>query len=708
MAYIKKYSFPFATKFEQDSVLELWEDTADTTVYEFQGISFQIQYIPSSDNPFEPIYATQLAVTIDVTDDTTGNTSAFIPNLVTLNDKKYLAKLFIGANQVYTGWTLSDSVSLAFTTGRKELSFNCVDGLAMLKDITFSNGIPFDNNLINSLLSFILASLNGTGFSLNIVSNVSYYAAGMNDRTDGGQYEPFAQTYAFGNSFIDNNGGFESLYVILENILKSFGARIIQANNKWNIVSINQLAQSSRYFTEYDSTGTVVDYGTDATKFEIQNYLGNTSDFYFIDNSQTKLLKKGYNNIISNNQIEYAGNYMYNGNLKYLDGTGFPLGFVQATTGSGVVTILANTNLSTNYVRLDTISSPSNAIFSSFSSILFPDKSRVKVSFEMNNWDLTGTIAAKLLITGSTLTTTYYYSKDKIWKVYTTPPNDYYEILNAEISKEVPYQFSMTTTPMPAPLSVNVAIETNKTYSRSITIGAIKVEMETLFSEVSIESKLTNQEAYTLSVELPLGMPVNMTGYNNYKGFLCNSAGVQLNNWYRQEYPTQIFVGLAQLVVRQYMNIYQKNIINLDCNLSSLNTAEGIVNGATPIKIGSDNDPASINIQGDYYMFGNTTIDINADTIQSTLLQISNENVTGAEIKTIYNNGDGNPPPPTTCNCYRLETLNPYLEYSYIDCDGNSVWNLIPYMAPIYVAASTVPEVPGGSATLVSNSYCSI
>ena len=710
MAYIKKYSFPFNTKYELDAVLELWEDTTDATVYEFQGISFQIQYIPNSDDPFEPIYATQLAIVLDVTNDTTGNTSAFIPNLVTLNDRKYLAKLFIGSQQIFTGWTLSDSVSLAFTTGRKELSFNCVDGLAMLKDITFSNNVPFDNNGAYSLLSFITTSLNGIDFptGLNIISNVSYYAEGMLDRTDGGQYEPFAQTYVFGNSFINNSGSYETLYVILENILKSFGARIIQANNKWSIISINQLAQDSRYYTEYSSTGSLYSYGENIEQYLIQPYTSNFSNFYFIDNSQTKLFKKGYNNIISNNQIEYSGNYMFNGNLKFLDGTGFPLEFVKNTTGSGVVTILPNTNLATNYVTLDTISSPSSASFTSFSSILFPDKSRVKVSFEMNNWDLTGTIAAKLRITGSTLTNSYYYTKDKIWKIITTTPTDYYEILNSEISKEVPYNFSMTTGPMPLPLSVNVGIETNNSYSRNITIGAIKVEMETLFSSVLIESKLSDKEAYTLNAELPLGVPVNMDGYNNYKGFLCNSTLVQLVNWYRQETPTQIFDGLAQLVIRQYMNIYQKNIINIDCNLSSFNTNEGLINGFLPIKIGTDTDPASISVQDSFYMFGNTTIDLYADTIQSTLLQINNVNVAGAEMKTTYNNGDAPPAPPTTCNCYRLETLNPFLEYGYIDCDGNSVYNIIPYMTPIYVAASTVPEVLGGTATLVSNSYCSI
>jgi hypothetical protein len=72
MAYIKKYSFPFATKYEVEAELELWEDTEDETIYEFTGIAFNIQYIPTSDDPFEPIYATQLGVSIDVTDEATG------------------------------------------------------------------------------------------------------------------------------------------------------------------------------------------------------------------------------------------------------------------------------------------------------------------------------------------------------------------------------------------------------------------------------------------------------------------------------------------------------------------------------------------------------------------------------------------------------------------------------------------------------------
>lgn len=710
MAYIKKYSFPFATKFEQDAVIELWEDTTDTTVYEFQGISFQIQYIPSSDDPFEAIYATQLLVSLDVTDDATGNTSAFIPNLTTVNDKKYQAKLIIDGANIYTGWTLSDSVSLSFSTGRKELSFNCVDGLAMLKDIIFSSGIPFDNNDRYNLLYFILTSLNGTGFAtpLNLVSNVSYYAEGMLDRLDGGQNEPFIQTYVYGNTFINSSGSFENLYVILENILKSFGARIIQANNKWQIISINQLAQESRYYTEYNTSGSVVSYGVHTDEFIVEPYTGNTSNFYFIDNSQTKLFKKGYNNIILDNTIEYAGNYMFNGNLKFFDSFGFPLEFVKITTGAGAVTILENNSLQSNYVLLDTITGPSKAEFRSMSDIYCGERARIKVSFDMQNWDQVGTIAAKVILVISNISGAWYYNKNKQWFIKTTEPTDYYEILNSEISSEVPYQFSMTTASIPFGGSLQFGLQTDNSYSKTLTAGNFRIQQESLFKSVLIESRLTTAETYSLNIEIPLGIPVNMEGYNNYKGFLCDIAGIQLINWYRQETPTQIFYGLNQLLIRQYMNIYQKNIINIDCGLSSFSTNKGLVNSTLPIKISTDTDPASINIQDSFYMLGNTTIDLYADTIQTTLLQINNNNVSGAEIVTIYDNGDAPPPPPTECNCYRLTSPNAWIEYSYTNCSGVYIWSREDYMQPIYVAASDLPEVPGGTVTLVSNSFCSI
>ena len=85
MAYYNKYKFTFATRSNKTAYLYLQEDLASApTVIEYIGKNLNLQYIPNSDDPFEPIFASQLGVTIDVTDDI-----ANIPDLTTPNDRKY-------------------------------------------------------------------------------------------------------------------------------------------------------------------------------------------------------------------------------------------------------------------------------------------------------------------------------------------------------------------------------------------------------------------------------------------------------------------------------------------------------------------------------------------------------------------------------------------------------------------------------------------
>lgn len=714
MAYIKKYSFHFATKFELPSVLELWEDTADTTVYEFQGTSFQIEYIPSSDDPFEPIYATQLAVTIDVTDDATGNTSANMPNLITLNDRKYLAKLFIGANQVYTGWTLSDSVSLSFTTGRKQLSFNCVDGLGMLKDIKFPTALGLDINIPINLLTFITGCLSGIAFpsSLNIMSMVSYYAQGMNDRGTGTQYEPFNQTYIFGSTFTDSNYEFIDCYTILKDILFSFGARIVQANNKWNIYSINQFASDFIYYTDYNYNGTSFTSGILSDINEIQPYTGNISNLYFIDNSQTKLLKKGYNNIISNNDISFPSNFVYNWDLSY-PSTGSPAGWSTQVTGSATIIPYSYSFSKFKYWKMESFFGTSSAKVLITSKPYFPKGSVVNVSFDIAWWDFNTAIAAYLILIISDGTQTYYYDRNNNWSNFTGTIN-YYEILKAEFPSnalEVPASYNMSTSVLPFGGELQFGLLITNNAGKTLTVGNFKLGIVSQFKNVLIESKLTNSKEYTLEINSPLGVPVNGVDYYNYKGYLMKSDGTMAKNWYRYEYKSidgSDFRGLAQLLVRQYMNIYQKNIINLDCNLSSSNTSLGFINAVIPIQVSSDNDPASINIVNSYYMFGNTTIDIYADTIQSTLLQINNINVEGSTITTTYTNPDIAQELPANCYCYEVTGVEDGATYSYIDCNGADNFMTISNGESVYVSAASLPSTSGATAILVDSSFCSI
>ena len=69
MAYEIKYRITAATKSDVTSIINIYEDGYDGEIIEYPCISLQIQYIPRSDDTFEPIYVSQLNISIDVTDD---------------------------------------------------------------------------------------------------------------------------------------------------------------------------------------------------------------------------------------------------------------------------------------------------------------------------------------------------------------------------------------------------------------------------------------------------------------------------------------------------------------------------------------------------------------------------------------------------------------------------------------------------------------
>jgi len=68
MAYQNKYQATFATKSGKIAYLYLAEDGYSGSVIQYQGIHIDLQYIPNSDDPFEPIFASQLNIVLDVTD----------------------------------------------------------------------------------------------------------------------------------------------------------------------------------------------------------------------------------------------------------------------------------------------------------------------------------------------------------------------------------------------------------------------------------------------------------------------------------------------------------------------------------------------------------------------------------------------------------------------------------------------------------------
>lgn len=647
MAYNLKYTITSATKNDTISVVEMYIDEAVTSVIEYSGVNIELQYIPKSDNIFEPIYASQLSVIMDVTDD-----EANIPNFVTLNDRKYLVKLKIDNVVQWTGWALSDNVQYMFTTGRKELKFDAIDGLGILDyfPYPFTETTSISKFSAIKTLEFLTTSLSQIGYpsGLNVYTVCSYYSQYMDDRNDHTYDEPFNQSYLRPNYFLNSDGSYQNCLEVLAKILKSFGCRIYQANNKWNIVAINEMASNSYFYTEYTYNGTYSTSGVASVTSTIQPYIDNTSGLYFVDNSQLKIFKKGYNNFLQNYTLEYSPNYIGNNDLK-TQIAGVPVLWTTYTQGTGgnVVVIPEIYETSDRYKLITGLNGGVISGYAYISATVSSGLQNDTINYSHTFYDQE--VAKKrgrlkLQVTGAgSGAPSYYYNVDKIWQDATVAPfNNYYLI--EEVDENVINNFSVTPPPLPisGQLSLILEIYDSATCSTTITVGDFKLSFQSPISLIKTTSIVNNDNQYTFELDLPFGYPiyqgdgVNRQFYNVALGTILvihDSVYVAATGWYKFG-VSGTYQGLSQLITKEYINAYRRNLINLDASIFGMVTSNGTFSAGKILKA-DDTDPAQINVSNKFYMTGNMTINIVNSEIQATLLDISN-NAISSSISTIY------------------------------------------------------------------------
>lgn len=612
MSYGVKYRIQVATQAESTVILDVLEQDYTSSIIIYDATALNIQYIPSSDDPFEPIIASQLSVSIDVTD--------FIddmPNFVSLNDRKYLCKLYdsnISMDPIWVGWILTDSVQFPFTTGIKEISFNAICGLGMLNYITY-NTLSSNTLFKHSLLQIILNCLNSLQFetNLNLFTACSIYSSQMLDRTDGDEYEPFAQTYISLNS-LQSSGVYKTCLEILREILISFGCRIIQSNGEWNILQINQQANEENYYTRYDNAGTVIDSGTYSKIKNIPN------DGLFIGNSQNKIIQKGFNNIISNNKITYNDNQFYNGNFAVQNGTnpdGWTIDFSGSTgTWAGLTQLYTG---SYNVVSMIGGGGVYNAKLSYNGSIFIGKNETTKISFVP--YALQGTIAGsikcyldiRLVAAG----VTYYYDVNEVWQIFTSPgASNFYEV--KDIPENKPFELKLNDVPDNGQLVFSLFI--GNLSDNFIAVGNFSINVSNQIEQINIESKINDENAYTKEVQLYYGLNPKVYGKYSFNGFISDSTGAMLTKWYMMERPTDTYYSLAELTVKNYVNQFRKNIINVDSTIELYElTGNEVLDFA-------DIDPNQISTETKKYLIGNNVYQYNIQELQGILLEISNIN----------------------------------------------------------------------------------
>ena len=649
MAYGLRYTLTQVLRNNSTLVVNIYEKDYTSTVKTYQPTSILLQPNSSQEDPLGGIISSQLNVSFLIsTQDDYDN----FPDLLNADDRKYYVELVnvVGAstNIKWKGFLFNDYINLPFTTGNQEVNFVCVDGLSYLKYTTYS-ALEGNTNGTTNLLSVLNTALYSIGYDsyTYLYSCCSYFAEGMMDRATSTDNEPFVQTYQFRRDFVGLD-----YFTILDNIVKSFGCRLFQYQGNWWIMSINEMAGATNYYTKY-LLYTVVyltESGTLTTGISINPY--SEGNVHFINNSQTKITKKGYSRLKVTTPYSYAKNYINDGDFKqYINSTTAPVGFTATLSGTGSLTVYEYSDDEFNDVRIQQ-SGSGVALFKTTGDIgalgYLPKMGNYNatLSFRYNLYSTLGygTVGiCNLFVRLFVGANEYRLNSNGEWSddvntYIVIPPSD---PLIGGISDRRPRQSYSLEIPFGKNTLNNVDIAIGYVSISFLVSSASSLfrfnnlsltQSNSVFNGLEVQRKLGTNEALLKEIETPYGANYPELTVSNNVGSLFSSSLVKLQNWYRYG-KAGTYSTLTQLICRQYSNIFNKNLATLEGDLGIsessnttiyLNKKYAVVDSAT--------DALSYNDK--VFMANRLTVDSYGDrTTSLQLLEITNTD--NASVETI-------------------------------------------------------------------------
>lgn len=578
MAYELRYTISQLLRDETLQIVKIYEkDYIGSTITSYDATSIILQPNSNEEDPIGGIISSQLNVSFLISTQEDYNN---FPDLLNYDDYKYYVELVIGESVKWKGFLFNDYVNVEFTTGNQEVNIVCIDGLSFLRYIIYDSEESINDNI--ALLYIIGEGLSKIQYNTmgNIYSLISYYSSTMTNRSVNFA-EPLAQSYQYRRDFINLD-----YYNIIENIVKSFGCRLFQANGDWYILPINQL-DTTLYYTKYSTAPipTLISAGVFNNDITIQPY--NNDNVHFINNSQLKIIKKGYPSITTSIPYEYADNYIHNGLLKQLDIDGFPIGWDKNEVGTGNVDLFVSGSEQFNVFYIFSGTSGTASVTmgqfpSDFAYLPQMYGPEATLSFDFHG---SMRVYIEILVFTGPGYTAFYLKNDGTW----TTVSSYIEISSSSYN-------NFETKSISLPLGAQTTSAGNKTMQGYVNCSFLVTNQGGTARAAYIKNfKLTQSEGdikelnitRTISenqiekdIDLSYGLVYpNLFNYKvlNFKGQYVDSSGTTLTGWYKYSDMTNTYDTLPQLIMRQYSNLLNKNIATLEGDIGVFNSDSGMI-----------------------------------------------------------------------------------------------------------------------------------
>ena len=579
MAYGLRYTITQELRDETSLIVKIYEKSyVGGTVTPYIGTNVSLVPNATNEDPIASIISAQLNVSFIISDQEDYDN---FPDLLNFDETKYYVELVINSVIKWRGFLLNDYIQVPFTTGNQEVSMNCIDGLSFLRYIYYDGDVNV-NSLIKQI-DIIGTCLNALPFDdmIFIYACCSYYADGMFDRGDAGADEPFSQTYQYNRDFYQLD-----YYTILENIIKSFGCRLFQANGDWYILPMNQMA-TTIYYTRYVVEDVPSNSGNGVLNnlIDIEPY--SEGNVHFVNNGQTKIVRKGYPTIITNVPYVYASNYIHNPELKQIDGAGFPVGWDKNEVGTGLVQFFQFPDSQFNRFTISSGSSGNASVSMGEFPSTFAYLPQMYGSEGTLSFDFRGSMRVfiEILVKIGAGYTAYYLKSDGTW----TTVSSYIDVASTtgtsfdskSITLPLGEQITSSGTLVVEGFVKCIFFVINQgSTNKAASIMNFQLKQSAGNIKQVIISRSVNDNQISKNIDLNYGLiyPDLFVYINdNYINRLSDVNGNILTGWYRYGHSAESFDNLPQLIMRQYSNLLNRNIATLEGDLGNYTSSVGMI-----------------------------------------------------------------------------------------------------------------------------------
>jgi hypothetical protein len=598
MSYTKRYNLTQVLRDGSNLYVDIYEKDYVGSVKQYTATNISLESNSSGDEPLSAIVSSQLKVSFIISE---ADSASDFPDLLNFDDKKYFVKLYNDTNLLWVGYLFNDYVSLPFITGYVQVDLIAIDGLSFLNYNKFNYITEPNINTTIDIMSLIATILNSLSYpdAISVITSCSYYAQGMFNRTDAVGNEPFSQSYIYLRGI---NG--KTYYDVLDNIIKSFNCRLFQSDGQWQILNINEMYDSTRYYTQYFiyPSLSLGSSGTFDKNITINPY--SNGNVHFINASQNKIVRKGYPTLNVNSKLDYPDNYLHNGTFKglradpsvapvssyilygwyvYKNGsTSLPLNAIVVDNTSDYNTVELIPPISGGQMYITNIPEPP------LSGILYaPYMKGPNFTIALQHRIYDSALSAKLeikLIRGSNV---YYYNTSNTWQTSQTyvtihQPSTEYSYYWTDYSLNVSMSYPAIPlgygTSWGGNVVIKIYVENSSEYikMRNLKITQNPNNNTNILVTRQVGTTLTT----TKDVEQPYGSYIEIDNTDihektNNSGVLYNYNGVELKNWYRYG-RTESFSLLQMLVARDLSNLLNRNFATLEADLGSFKTSKGL------------------------------------------------------------------------------------------------------------------------------------